>query len=131
MVNHYQDHLWNNRTFIINWNILFVIVIENKKPIFSNRKITFSYFAYEQDYRLRDFPVEKTNKTINKTKPIMINFEALSSRSTYFYHSVTQHLILSARMIWYSQQDVAAKSPLYKHYSSYCSETVRIRLISN
>lgn len=73
--------------------MLLVIVIENKKPVFSNRNITFSYFTYEQDYRLRDFPVEKTNKTKNKIKPIMINFEVLWSRSTYFYHSVTQQLI--------------------------------------
>lgn len=79
--------------------MLFVMVIENRKPVSSNRKITFSYFTCEQDYRLRDFPVEKTNKTKNKTKPIMINFEVLWSRSTYFYHSVTQHLIFLARRL--------------------------------
>jgi len=76
--------------------MLFVMVIENRKPLFSNRKITFSYFTCEQDYRLRDFSVEKTNKTKNKTKP-KINFEVLWSRSTYFYHLVTQHLIFLAR----------------------------------
>ena len=43
--------------------MLFVMVIENRKPVFSNGKITFSYFTCEQDYRLRDFPVDKTNKT--------------------------------------------------------------------